>query len=428
MPALLDIESLPTTADFDFHGGRDNFRAFCSTVFRGSEPRFLRTPQNQLVVFRHRDLMLFGTSPEIGNLPIGKMYPNRFKDGQARERPPGWEIGDVIASQIFTFNPPLHGPARRMILNWLGPKQVGQMEGLARQVARDVIGRLRDGEEMDFVETIAEAIVVRFWSALLHLTEEEAVVIGGCAREMTRLFYSNRTSDDLRILDESFAEYARLLDLAAMRGLESGDQAMLDIAARLKELEFPDDPHEVGLVPKTVGAVLAGNLVDGFHTAALAVANTFHALMSNPEALARVRAEPDLVARAIAESLRLEPPVLSLSRYVLRDFHFDDLVLPAGNTVTMVWAAGNHDPSVFPDPERFDLNRQQTGLTTFGSGIHICPGRYAGVMLTRVILEEFASAGLELRETHMSAVWIDDHKMNQLKTFPVGVVRSTAGT
>jgi len=219
-----------------------------------------------------------------------------------------------------------------------------------------------------------------------------------------------------------------LLELAAMRGLESGDQAMLDIAARLKELEFPDDPYEVGLVPKTVGAVLAGNLVDGFHTAALAVANTFHALMNNPDALARLRAEPDLMARAIAESLRLEPPVLSLSRYVLRDFHFDDLVLPAGNTVTMVWAAGNHDPSVFPDPDRFDLNRPQTGHTTFGSGIRICPGRYSGVMLTRVILEEFASAGLELRQTDMPAVWIDDHKMNQLKTLPVGVMRSSAGT
>ena len=235
MPALLDIESLPSTSDFDFYGGRDNFRAFCASVFRTGEPRFLRTPQNQLVIFRHRDLMLFGTSPEIGNLPIGKMYPNRFKDGQGQDRPAGWEIGEVISNQIFTFNPPLHGPARRMILNWLGPKQVSQMEGLARHVARDVIDKLREGEEIDFVETIAEAIVVRFWSALLYLTEAEAVAIGRCAREMTRLFYSNRSPDDLRILDESFAEYARLLELASIRGLERGDQAMLEIAERPAE-------------------------------------------------------------------------------------------------------------------------------------------------------------------------------------------------
>lgn len=427
MPTLLDIESLPTTADVGFSGGRDNFRAFCRQVFRTKEPRFLRNAQNQLVVFRHADLLLFGTAPEVGNLPIGKMYPNRFRQGAGQDRPPGWEIGEVISGQVFTFNPPLHGPARRMLLNWLGPKQVSQMEGLARAVARDVIGRLRDGEAIDFVETIAEAVVVRFWSALVHLTEDEAVAIGRCAREMTRLFYTNRDREDLRILDAAFAEYARLLEIASLRGLEKGDPAMQEIAARLKELEFADDPFEVGLVPKTVGAVLAGNLVDGFHTAALAAANTFYALIHNPEAMAAVRGAPDLLPRAIAEALRLEPPVLSLSRYVLRDFHFDGLVLPAGNTVTMVWAAGNHDPSAFPDPERFDMTRPQAGLTTFGSGIHICPGRYAGVMLTRVMLEEFASQGLEFHPGEARSKWIADHKMNQLKVFPVRLTHSRAG-
>jgi cytochrome P450 len=424
MPTHLDIQSFPTTSDFGFYGGRDNFRAFCRQVFRAKEPRFIRTPENQLVVFRHADLMLFGTAPETGNLPIGKMYPNRLKDGASQERPPGWEIGEVISNQVFTFNPPLHGPARRMLLNWLGPKQVIQMEELARMVTRGVIGRLEDGETVDLVETVADAVVVGFWSRLLHLTDEEAVMIGRCAREMTRLFHANRSQDDLRILDQAFAVYARLLELAAIRGLEKGDPAMLEIAARLKELDFPDDPHEVGLVPKSVGAVLAGNLVDGFHTAALAAANTFHALLQNPDAMATVRAAPETLPRAIAEALRLEPPVLTLSRYVLRDFHFDGLVLPAGNKITMMWAAGNHDPSVFPEPERFDMSRPQTGLTTFGSGIHICPGRYVGVMLTRVMLEEFAKQDLELQNAEAPAVWIPDHFMNQLRVFPATIGRA----
>lgn len=424
MPTDLNIQSLPSTSDFGFSGGRDNFRAFCRRVFQAKEPRFLRTPDNQLVVFRHADLMLFGTAPDVGNLPIGRMYPNRFKENASPERLPGWEIGDVIASQVFTFNPPLHGPARRMLLNWLGPKQVSQMEELARAVARDVIGRIRDGETIDLVETVADAVVVGFWSRLLHLTDEETVAIGRCAHEMTRLFHANRSPDDLRILDQAFAEYAGLLDRAAIRGLEKGDLAMLDIAARLKEFNFPDDPHQVGLVPKSVGAVLAGNLVDGFHTAALAAANTFHALLQNPYAMATVRASPETLPRAIAEALRLEPPVLTLSRYILRDFHFDGLVLPAGNKVTMMWAAGNHDPSVFPDPERFDMSRPQAGLTTFGSGIHICPGRYAGVMLTRVMLEEFAAQGVELRHAEAPAEWIPEHFMNQLRIFPATISRA----
>ena len=423
----LDIPSLPAMSDYGFTGGRDNFRVFCRKVFAAPEPRFLRTAENNLVVFRNADLIRFGTAPEIGNQPIGRMYPARFKQGASPERPPGWEIGEVISSQIFTFNPPLHGPARRMILNWLGPKQVGQMAELARDVARTVIGRIKDGETVDLVETVAEAVVVGFWSRLLYLTDEEAVLIGRCAQDMTRLFRTNRSQEDLQVLDKAFAEYARLLHLASIRGLERGDPAMLEIAARLKEIDIPDDPYEVGLVPKSVGAVLAGNLVDGFHTAALAAANTLYVLLDTPEALAAVRRAPDTLPRAITEALRLEPPVLALNRYALRDFHFDGLVLPAGNKIMMMWAAGNHDPSAFPEPERFDISRPQPGLTTFGSGVHICPGRHAGVMLTRVMLEEFFAQEVEMGKAGKPAEWIPDHFMNQLSVFPASISRAARG-
>ncbi len=73
------------------------------------------------------------------------------------------------------------------------------------------------------------------------------------------------------------------------------------------------------------------------------------------------------------------------------------------------------------------MGRPQTGLTTFGSGIHICPGRYVGVMLTRVLLEEFAAQGVELRNAEAPAEWIPDHFMNQLKVFPVAVNRTEPG-
>lgn len=424
MAQPLDISSFPTLAEAGFSGGRDNFREFCRHIFRSHEPRFLRTEEGQLVVFRHADLTRFGTAPEIGVLPIGQMYPARFRDGAKPEETPGWKVGEVISGQIFTFNPPLHGPARRMILNWIGPKQVSQMEDLARSVAREVIGRIRDGETIDLVEAVSEAVVVGFWSRLLYLTDQESGAIGQAAREMTRLFYVKRSQDDQRELDRAFEDYARLLHLAAERGLAKGDPALLEIEAKLRELDFSDDPFETGIVPKSVGSVLAGNLVDGFHTAALAAANTIHTLLHHPEALDTVRQSPDLLPKAITEALRLEPPVLALSRYVLREFHVDDWILPAGNKVMMIWAAGNHDPCVFPDPERFVLNRPQVGLTTFGTGIHICPGRHAGVMLTRIMLEEFLSQGVTIEPAEEKPEWIPDHFMNQLRVFPATIRRA----
>ena len=419
----LNIEGLPSLEDFGFTAGRDSFRAFCRTVFRDAQPRYLRNEHNQLVVFRHADLQAFGVAPEVGNVPIAKLFPNRFRDRPGAERPPGWEIGDVIGNQVFTYNPPLHGPARRILTDWLSPKQVGLMEGVARQAARKIIDAVRDRSDVDFVPDVAEAFVVGFWSTLLHLTAEEQIAIGRCAQDMTRLFQVSRTEEDLRMLDQAFAEYAAILASAADRGLADGDPTLLEIAEKISRLHFDDDPGEVGTVPKSVGAVLAGNLVDGFHTAALATANTFYTLVNDDEAYAAVRASPHLLPRAIAEALRLEPPVLMLSRYVLRDFHHDGVVIPAGTVIAMLWAAGNHDPAAFPDPERFDLNRQHAGLTTFGKGIHICPGRYVGVMLVRILIEEFEASGIAMRAGTSPAEWYPSHKMGQLKTLSVSLAR-----
>lgn len=420
MSATVDMQTTPSLNDVGFTGGRDNFKDFCKRIFSQSEPRFLKTDTDQLVVFRHADLQAFGTAPEIGSLPIAKMFPVSGTANQG-ERPPGWEVAKVISSQVFTFNPPLHGPARRILTTWLGPKQIALMEATARKTAQTIIDKIKDGDEIDFVSTISERMTTGFWSTLLRLTADEANAIAACAHEMTRLFHLPRSPEDIDELDKAFSRYAKLLDVAAERCLEQGDPAMTEIAQKLKGLSFEDDPFEVGIAPKTLGEMLSGNLVEGYHTAALASANTFYALMRNPEALSQIKTSPGLVGNAIAEALRLEPPVIFLRRYALKDFHYRNLVIPAGSMITMLWAAGNHDPSVFPDPDRYDLSRPHAGLTTFGTGIHICPGRYAGVMLVRVLLETFAANGIELGHTEQRASWFPNHMLSQLRVMPVRI-------
>jgi cytochrome P450 len=297
------------------------------------------------------------------------------------------------------------------------------MEGLARETAQAIIDTLADGAEIDFVSDFAETMTTNFWAAALRLSRKETNAIRSSVHEMTRLFRLTRTEEDLTVLDRAFAEYARLLNSAADRGLAENDPLMAGLASQLAVLDFTDDAQRAGIVPKSVGDLLAGNLVDGFHTAVLASANTIHALVRHPEAMNAVRADPNLLPRAIAESLRLEPPVIFLKRYVLDDFLYDGMTVPAGSQVVMLWAAGNHDPKPFPNPERFDLSRTHHGLTTFGAGIHICPGRYVAVMLARVLIESLESDAVWFEPQRTPAAWIPDHMMAQLERLPLRIRR-----
>ena len=78
MASMVEANRMPTLRDVGFCGGRDNFRAFCTRVFARDEPRFLRTEQDQLVVFRHADLRAFGAAPEVGNVPQACFIPAGF--------------------------------------------------------------------------------------------------------------------------------------------------------------------------------------------------------------------------------------------------------------------------------------------------------------------------------------------------------------
>lgn len=423
MPETLDIPALKSLAEAGFSGGRDNFHIFCAQIFASAAPRFLRTDDNALVVFRHADLMAFGTAPQVGNVPPGVAFPGRLDAPEGTSPAAGKRVAEVLATQIFFTNPPIHGATRRILLNWVGPKAVPDMEGLVREIVDEILDSLALGCDIDFVPAVAEALTVGFWARLLQLTPDETAQITGAVRDMTRLFVLQRSLDDLAALDLAFDAYARILAAAAQRGLARGDPALVEIDRQIKELDYAEDIHATGILPRSVGEVLSGNLIDGFHTAALATANTCFGLSRHPEVLDEVRTSPALIAKAIAEALRMEPPVLFLKRYLLEDFEIDGLRVPAGTSVVMMWGAGNHDPAAFPEPARFDLGRRHQGLTTFGNGAHICPGRYVGVMLTRVLLEGFASRALTISPAEQPEEWIAGHIMGQLHRLPLRVKR-----
>lgn len=412
---MSDISSLTSLESLGFTGGRDSFHAFCARIFADDTHRLLRTEAGELVVFRHGDLRAFGALPEVGALPPGVMFPglHLLPDGAAP--PPGSGIGGVISHQVFTANPPVHMPVRMTLLRQLNPKQAALLEPVAREVVRELLAAAETRPEIDFVEDIAEPLTAHFWGRLIGMTDTEMAEAIAAVRGMTAMFLIQMTREDLHLADTSTAAYGRLVETAALRSLSQGAHPFVsELAADLARVDASDDPEEAGIVPPNVGKLLAGNLVEGFHTAAVGAVNTLYALLQNPAAYADVLAAPEKLPAAIMEALRIEPPVVFLKRYILRDTDYAGVSIPKGTLVVMLWAAGNHDPSVFPDPATFRLDRDHRGITTFGGGAHICPGRHVAMMLTRILLEEIAARGLAFSFTDGPYDWLGNHAMSQL--------------
>lgn len=98
MPEILKISDLPLLNDAGFAGGRDNFHAFCKTIFSDGQPRYFRSRADALVVFNHADLMAFGTAPQVGSVPPGILFPGTLDAPADAEAAPGKRIAEVLST------------------------------------------------------------------------------------------------------------------------------------------------------------------------------------------------------------------------------------------------------------------------------------------------------------------------------------------
>jgi len=131
----------------------------------------------------------------------------------------------------------------------------------------------------------------------------------------------------------------------------------------------------------------------GFETTVHLVSKSALLLADRPDLHRALRDDPARTGDFVEEMLRYDGPTHSLMRITTRDVTLHGTTIPAGSVVALVMAAGNRDPSRFPDPDTFDLDRKPTGVLAFGHGPHVCIGaalaRMEGALALRALTQRF---------------------------------------
>jgi pimeloyl-[acyl-carrier protein] synthase len=109
-----------------------------------------------------------------------------------------------------------------------------------------------------------------------------------------------------------------------------------------------------------------------------------------PQQFERLHRQPELVETAVEECLRFEPSVPYTYRVLWQDTDFDGIVIPADTPVWAVLIAANRDPTVFPDPDVFDIGRSGARHCSFGGGIHFCLGSHLARLNAKVAFTTMA--------------------------------------
>ncbi len=99
-------------------------------------------------------------------------------------------------------------------------------------------------------------------------------------------------------------------------------------------------------------------------------------LIDHPRQARLVADRADIAPRAVAEILRYEPPVQLVVRAALEPARLSGTDIPAGSMIFGLIAAANRDPEWVPEPEVFDVTREQVPSLSFGAGAHYCLGAH----------------------------------------------------
>jgi len=267
---------------------------------------------------------------------------------------------------MLMADPPYHTRLRRLISSDFTPRNVRQLtervEGLAVAIVDEVI----EQGECDLVSDLAGEMPSYLIADLMGLPLED----GRELYKLTEILHSSGeavTPEQRRQAQTDMFTYAA--EVYGKKSSEPGE----DLSTRIINAEV--EGQRLDVIDFALFFML---LVDaGGDTTRNLVSGGMLELLRSSEQMSALRADPDaLLGNAIEEMLRFVSPVIYMRRTATQATTLGSKAINAGDKVVMYYGAANRDPSVFPEPDRFDIRRENAAdhLAFGGGGPHFCLG------------------------------------------------------
>lgn len=270
-------------------------------------------------------------------------------------------------------DPPDHTRLRRVVAKAFAARNVESLKSRAQSKMDELVDAMqRQGPPADLMHHVHGPLPLAVVSDLVGVPERDRAKMAAWTTVLLSAGYGRERSERAK------AEVAAYFG-AALSERDGGDDLIGLLASAIDRDEL--NPREaVGL------AVLIQ--VSGAHAVRNNSGNMMYTLLTHPEHLARLRAEPELLPQAVEELLRWIPhrSGVGLSRIATEDVEVGDVVIRAGEPVYASYLTANRDPDVFADPDRIDFDRTFNPHVSFGHGPHHCVASALSRMESQVMV------------------------------------------
>jgi cytochrome P450 len=284
---------------------------------------------------------------------------------------------------------PEHTVRRMFARDWFGPPAVARLEPTIRSVAVECIEHVRDRGRGDLYADVALPMPVTSFCAIMGIDIADRDQFLEWADELVvSMAYPERGRDARAALSDFTADEVERRRAIAAAGRR--DELPDGLLTHLAVDEYRDgEPMQLSEVVNMSNQLL----IAGHETSTSLITNCVWRLLEDrPNRWERLLADRSLVANAVEESLRFDPPVLGLCRTNDDDAAVGGVEIPAESKIMVLYASANRDPARFPDrPDEFVIDRpviETKRHYSFSWGIHHCLGAHLARLTGRVAVEE----------------------------------------
>ncbi len=303
---------------------------------------------------------------------------------------------DTYSVGMIQSDPPGHTRLRMLLNKVFTPAEVDRLRSRIEVLVGELLDRVQPDGRMDAINDFAYPLPVTVLCEILGVPVDRRDQIGTWTANVNRTVSGtcplNECADQAQSsVLEMRAYFAELVE-------QRREQPRDDLLSLLVAAEEAGDKLSMDELQTTVVMLISA----GHETTTSLIGNGLLTLLQHPDQLRQLRENPDLMSAAIDEILRYESPLQRQTRRVAEDAEFGGRQIRKGQMVSVLLGAANRDPSVFSDPDRFDIRREDNKHIAFGFGIHSCLGRFLsrleGTIAFDAILRRFPKLQLETEE------------------------------
>lgn len=280
------------------------------------------------------------------------------------ERDP--ETGEPRTNSILLMDEPHHSRVRPPIAKALYAR-AAKCKPLVDEIIDEKFDAVEPNGGFDLLNEFAIPLPIDVIGAILGVDTErrgefrewsEGVIqVLNPFRTPAQTEYLQRSGDTIRAYFES--------QIAARRS-KPQDDLITDVVQLQAE---GADLTDAEIISNLIGLLVGGNL-----TTSDLIGNGVYALLTHPEELAKLKADPSIVPQVVEEVLRYDGPVDITARVTPREMEIGGCPMKARQSVITLLRSANHDPDMFENPDAFDVSRKPGPHVAFGGGSHICIG------------------------------------------------------